>query len=62
MCCVIAALFTLGPRAGKAQVTTRVRLATSQKLVAVAQMSDGSFWSHSVDVIVTLAACIEGDT
>lgn len=55
------ARFTLGPRAGKAQVTTRVRLATSQKLVAVAQMSDGSFWSHSVDVIVTLAACIEGD-
>ncbi len=55
------ARFTLGPRAGKAQVATRVRLATSQKLVAVAQMNDGSYWSHSVDVIVTLAACIEGD-
>ncbi len=55
------ARFTLGPRAGKAMVTTRIRLATSQKLVAVAQMSDGSFWSHTVDVIVTLAACIEGE-
>lgn len=55
------ALFTLGPRAGKAVVSTRIRLATSQKLVAVARCSDGSFWSQSVDVIVTLAACIEGE-
>jgi len=53
------AKFTLGPRSGKASVTTRIRLATTQKLVAVAQLSDGSFWSHTVDVIVTLAACIE---
>ena len=55
------ARFTLGPRAGKASVTTRIRLATSQQLVAVAQMNDGSYWSHTVSVIVTLAACIEGD-
>ena len=55
------ARFTLGPRAGKASVTTRIRLATSQQLVAVAQMSDGSWWSHTVNVIVTLAACIEGE-
>ncbi|GGC78249.1 SoxY-related AACIE arm protein [Undibacterium terreum] len=53
--------FTLGPRAGKAEVSSRIRLATSQKLVAIAQTSDGRFWSDSVDVIVTLAACIEGD-
>lgn len=51
--------FQLGPRAGKAFVSTRIRLATSQKLVAIAKMSDGTCWSHSVDVIVTLAACIE---
>ena len=51
--------FTLGPRYGKADVSTRIRLATTQKLVAVAQMSDGTFWSHTADVIVTLAACIE---
>jgi sulfur-oxidizing protein SoxY len=55
------AVFTLGPRAGKAEVSTRIRLATSQRLVAVARMSDGSCWSKSVDVIVTLAACIEGE-
>ena len=53
--------FTLGPRYGKAEVSTRIRLATTQKLVAVAQMSDGTFWSHTVEVIVTLAACIEGE-
>ncbi len=52
----------LGPRAGKAQVATRIRLATSQKLVAVARMSDGSYWQQTVDVIVTLAACIEGES
>lgn len=56
------AKFTLGPRAGKASVSTRMRLATSQQLVAVAHLSDGSYWSHTVNVIVTLAACIEGDT
>ena len=51
--------FTLGPRAGRAAVSTRIRLATSQKLVAVAMLSDGTCWSHGVDVIVALAACIE---
>jgi sulfur-oxidizing protein SoxY len=55
------AVFTLGPRAGKAEVSTRIRLATSQRLIAVARMSDGSCWSKSMDVIVTLAACIEGE-
>ncbi len=50
---------TLGPLAGKAAIATRIRLATTQKLVAVARMSDGSCWSHTVDVVVTLAACIE---
>ena len=50
----------LGPRAGKASVSTRIRLADSQKVVAIAQMRDGSVWSAQVDVIVTLAACVEG--
>jgi sulfur-oxidizing protein SoxY len=50
-----------GPRSGRAELSTRIRLATSQKLVAVARMSDGTFWSKTVEVIVTLAACIEGD-
>jgi sulfur-oxidizing protein SoxY len=50
-----------GPRAGKGSLATRIRLATSQKLVAVARMADGTFRSHTVDVVVTLAACIEGE-
>ena len=53
------ASFVLGPRAGRASVSTRIRLATSQKLTAVARLSDGSHWSRTVDVIVTLAACVE---
>jgi sulfur-oxidizing protein SoxY len=51
--------FYLGPRAGRAQISTRIRLADSQKIVAIARLSDGSFWSASVDVVVTLAACTE---
>jgi sulfur-oxidizing protein SoxY len=55
------ARFSLTPRSGKAEVSTRIRLATSQQLVAVAGMRDGTFWQQTVDVIVTLAACIEGE-
>jgi sulfur-oxidizing protein SoxY len=53
------AAFHLGPRAGKARVTTRIRLADSQQVVAIAKLNDDSFWSDSADVIVTLAACTE---
>jgi sulfur-oxidizing protein SoxY len=51
--------FHLGPRSGRAQISTRIRLADTQKIVAIAQLSDGSFWSASADVVVTLAACTE---
>jgi sulfur-oxidizing protein SoxY len=51
--------FYLRPNAGRAQVSTRIRLADSQKITAIAKLSDGSFWSASVDIIVTLAACTE---
>lgn len=53
------AVFHLGPRAGLARVSTRIRLATSQTVVAVAELSDGSYRSSRASVIVTLAACIE---
>ena len=53
------ATFHLGPRAGRAHVSTRIRLADSQRIVAIARLNDGSFWSDSADVIVTLAACTE---
>jgi sulfur-oxidizing protein SoxY len=51
--------FFLGPHAGRAQISTRIRLADSQKIVAIARLSDDSFWSTTVDVVVTLAACTE---
>jgi sulfur-oxidizing protein SoxY len=50
---------TLGPRAGKASFSTRIRLADTQNITAIAEMSDGSCWSDEVFVIVTLAACVE---
>ena len=49
----------LGPRAGRASLATRVRLADTQTVTAIAQMSDGSFWSDSAEVVVTLSACLE---
>jgi len=51
--------FYLGPQSGRAQISTRIRLADSQKIVAIAKLSDGSFWSSTVEVVVTLAACTE---
>lgn len=53
------ATFHLGPRAGRATVATRVRLADTQTVVAIAELSDGSFWSDSADIVVTIAACTE---
>ena len=52
----------LGPRNGKAQIATRIKLGDSQKIVAIAETSSGEFYSASADVIVTLAACIEDVT
>ena len=54
---VISAYF--GPRSGRAKLSTRFRLADTQTIVAIAEMSDGSFWSASADVVVTLQACLE---
>ena len=51
--------FAFGPASPRAEVATRIRLATSQQLVALARLADGSQWMHTVEVVVTLAACIE---
>lgn len=48
-----------GPRAAEARLATRIRLATTQQIVALAEMADGSAWSETVEVVVTLAACVE---
>ena len=47
------------PRSGTANITTRVRLADSQTVWAIAQMSDGSFYQGSAETLVTLSACTE---
>jgi len=50
---------SLTPRNGRAQVGTRIKLADTQKVVAIAETSRGEFWTASAEVIVTIAACIE---
>ena len=52
--------FHLGARAGRAKVSTNIRLATTQTVTVVAETSDGQFWSGTQEVIVTLAACLDG--
>ncbi len=52
----------LGPRNGRAMISTRIKLADAQKVVAIAETSRGEFFSASADVIVTIAACIEDVT
>ncbi|MBS0524921.1 MAG: SoxY-related AACIE arm protein [Proteobacteria bacterium] len=52
----------LSPANGQARIATRIKLADSQKVVAIAETSKGEFWSAHTDVIVTIAACIEDVT
>lgn len=52
--------FHIGPRAGRAKVSTNIRLGASQEVTALVEMSDGTFWRDRKDVVVTIAACIDG--
>lgn len=54
------ARFHLSPRAGRADVRTYVRLATTQNIHVVAEMSDGSLWGAEAESVVLLAACLDG--
>lgn len=47
----------LGPHCPKAEVGTRIRLARTQRVVAIAELSDGSCWSATAQVDVTISAC-----
>jgi sulfur-oxidizing protein SoxY len=51
--------FYLGPSSGRAQISTRIRLADTQKVVAIARLSDDTFWQVTTEIVVTLAACTE---
>ncbi|MDA0654258.1 MAG: twin-arginine translocation signal domain-containing protein [Proteobacteria bacterium] len=55
----ILADYLLGPRAGLAEVSSRIRLARTQTVFAAARMSDGTRWGTSFDIEVTLGACVE---
>jgi sulfur-oxidizing protein SoxY len=44
----------------RVEIDTRVRLAGSQRVAAVAVMSDGGLYAAAAEVIVTLAACLDG--
>jgi len=53
------ASFTLSPRAGRAEVATRIRLATTQTILVLAETSQGQVQRASREVIVILGACVE---
>lgn len=55
----VMATYHLGPKSGRAEVSTRVRLNGSQRVLAIAQLSDGSYWSGSAEVEVTESACLD---
>ncbi|WP_270936791.1 thiosulfate oxidation carrier protein SoxY [Falsiroseomonas oryzae] len=54
------ARFALSPRAGRAEVATRIRLATTQTILVLAETSTGQVHRASRDVIVILGACVDG--
>lgn len=53
--------FHFGPRAGPATVSTRIRLAGSQRIVALARCADDSWWYDQAEVSVAEGACYEGE-
>ena len=55
----IIAAFHLFPNGGRAEVSTRVRLNGSQRVLVLAALSDGSWWSGSAEVEVTETACLD---
>jgi sulfur-oxidizing protein SoxY len=54
------ARFHLSPRSGRARVQSNIRLATTQTVTALAELSDGTLWSGTSTVLVTLSACLDG--
>lgn len=50
--------FQLGPRAGKADISTRIRLSGTQRLIAIAEDNQGRLWRGGAETMVTLAACV----
>jgi sulfur-oxidizing protein SoxY len=55
----VAATYHLGVRAGKAEISTHIRLARTQTVLALAEMNDGSVRSGSASIVVSLGACVD---
>ena len=53
------ALFHLGPWNGRAEVSTRVRLAGNQEVLALARLTNGQFRYKQMEIIVTESACVD---
>jgi sulfur-oxidizing protein SoxY len=57
----LIATFHLSPKSGRAEIATRIRLNKTQRVLALAEFSDGSFWSSSAEVVVTESACLDAE-
>ena len=53
------ASFRLGPWSGRAEVATRIRLAGTQVVVALARLSTGEVRIAQAEVVVTESACLD---
>jgi sulfur-oxidizing protein SoxY len=56
----LVATFLLSPQTGRAEIESRVRLNGTQRVTAIAQLSDGSFWFDAADIVVNESACLDG--
>jgi sulfur-oxidizing protein SoxY len=54
------AVFHFPVPVARVEVESRVRLAGTQRVAAVATMADGSLFSATADIVVTVSACIDG--
>ena len=50
-------VFKFTPMSGKAEASTRIRLAKTQELIAIARMNDGSLYRDARTVKVTIGGC-----
>jgi sulfur-oxidizing protein SoxY len=55
------ASYQLGPTAGKVEISMRVRLARSQRVIGIAKMSDGSHWIDVHEINVAQGACVDDE-
>lgn len=56
----VAMEIELGKWMAQARITTNIRLGASQSVIGVAQLSDGSYWQHAINVVLTGSACYDG--